>query len=159
MPVECNVQGEKSIELGYCSPPILDCAEDRLWEAMTAEIKSAVGHYDKFVAEVVVLDGEPGSASQRTMFFKAPGPLQGTTITENIYQDFESGEIRLRKVREDGHEEKGTEVVHKLLRNPLRIEYFQRNVKTAERIPICMSPAAANDAFSSTIRQAHMFMC
>ena len=58
--------------------------------------------------------------------------LDGAPMTEHVYANPAAGEIRFVPV--DGEQEGLLEVVHELQRSPLRIEHYQRDRVTLQRV-------------------------
>ena len=58
--------------------------------------------------------------------------LDGAPMTEHVYANPAAGEIRFVPV--DGEQEGVLEVVHELQRSPLRIEHYQRDRVTLQRV-------------------------
>ena len=58
--------------------------------------------------------------------------IDGTPMTEHVYANPAAGEIRFVPV--DGEQEGALEVVNELHRSPLRIEHYQRDRTTLQRV-------------------------
>ena len=128
----------ESVGLGYCSEKIENCSEESLWTAMLSKIENVSDFLP--VLDVVCEKRERGECVWRTMKFNGPGPLNGKVIVEHIYADASAGEIRFVNLDADG-KETDTEVVNVMLRDPLKIEYYQRSVASKERLA-WMAPKA-----------------
>ena len=77
----------------------------------------------------------------------------GDTVAEHAYASPADGEIRF--VRLDGsHDEGVLEVVHALYKAPLRIEHYQRDRTTLERVPWSEPRARVAAAIEETVRLA-----
>mmetsp|Transcript_29791 Transcript_29791/g.91404 ORF Transcript_29791/g.91404 Transcript_29791/m.91404 type:complete len:218 (+) Transcript_29791:1953-2606(+) len=141
------------VGLGYCSEPITGVSEDALWDAMVEKIKRP----DKFlpVTEVSTVDkqSQSGPFVRRSMKFIGPGPLNGTAITENIYQDKSTGEIRF-VILDASDKETDDEIVNAMHRNPIRIEYFKRTVHKKERVHFKAPTAGVVKSIATTVEMA-----
>ena len=90
------------------------------------------------------------AATWRTMTFDGPGPMHGRVIVENIYSDEASGEILFVALNEAG-EETVHVVVNALLKDPLRIEYYQRHGETKDRVHWAAPKVAATAGIAKTV--------
>jgi len=76
----------------------------------------------------------------------------GETVTEHAYASPAEGEIRF--VRLEGPHEGAFEVVHALHTAPLRIEHFQRDRASLQRVPWSAPRAQVVAAIDATVRLA-----
>ena len=90
---------------------------------------------------------------RRSMKFIGPGPLNGTAITENIYQDKSTGEIRF-VILDASDKETDDEIVNAMHRNPIRIEYFKRTVHKKERVHFKAPTAGVVKSIATTVEMA-----
>lgn len=139
----------QAVGMGYCSPPIEGCEEQRLWDAMISKIKGVASFLP--VAEVHCED-KPEFV-WRSMVFVGPGPMNGTTMVENIYSDRSTGEIRFVVLDPAGHES-DEEIINVLLKNPLRIEYYKRSRASKQRVHFPAPQASVVDSINKTVALA-----
>lgn len=125
-----------TVGMGYTSAPIDGVSAKQVFKAMMFNIDGA----DRFLpVSSVTIRPALGDAAEdgglwRSMKFHGPGPLQGKTVREHIYADTSQEQIRFVELKGPQQREANLEVVHILHKNPLCIEYFQRDRHTRERV-------------------------
>lgn len=143
------------VGLGYCSSGLDGVSRTHVFKAMMHKID----HPERFlpVSKVSVRPAVGPAAFEgalwRSMQYDGPGPLHGQTVVEHIYADGVEGEIRFVGLDAKGSEGP-LEIVNTLLRNPLRIEYYQRDRVTLQRVSWAAPVASAADAIEATLRLA-----
>lgn len=142
--------------LGFVTEPLGDVSPKQLFKAMMFNIDGA----DRFhpVTSVTVRaahgDAADAGAVWRSMKYVGPGPLNGQTIVEHVYTDSSEGLIRFVRLEGPRQREGPLEVVHMLHRDPLRIECFQRNRLTLERVHWPVPLKSVAEAIKATVALA-----
>ena len=136
------------VGLGFCSEPIEGVDAGALWESMLLKIAAPELFLPVKDVECRVT---AAAATWRTMTFDGPGPMHGRVIVENIYSDEASGEILFVALNEAGEETDAAVVVNALLKDPLRIEYYQRHGETKDRMHWAAPKVAATAGIAKTV--------
>ncbi|KAL3899547.1 MAG: hypothetical protein SGPRY_012623 [Prymnesium sp.] len=120
----------------------------------------SVDGIDRFlpVSSVKLRAAEGAAADEgavwRSMVFNTPGPLDGKMVIEHIYVDREEEQIRFVALEGSSYQEGVLEVVHAMHREPLAIEYFQRDRRTGERVDWDLPLGIVQHAIDATIELA-----
>jgi len=124
----------------------------KVWEKMVLKITKP----ELFLPVKDVKTKDHGSYVSREMQLALEGsPLSGRVYKEKIYSVFngECGEIRFVILADDGKEQ-DLEHVNALMKNPARIEYFQRKRSNGERVYWAGPREAALGAIIKTVEMA-----
>ena len=111
--VSVDVEGVGRTSLVKAMMNAIDMPE-RFLPVTSVSVRAAIGH----------------AASEGALWRRLV--LDGTPTTEHIYANPAAGEIRFVPV--DGEQEGALEVVNELHRSPLRIEHYQRDRTTLQRV-------------------------
>jgi len=141
------------VGLGCMSDEISDATPaliKEIWNQMIIKIK----HPELYLPVKNVKSEDRDGFVYRTMEFAADGPMKGTLFEENIYEEFdgEVGVIRFVTLKDGVVTD--MEIVNELLKGPARIEYYQRNYKTGERIYWKAPAAPVMGSINKTIENA-----
>jgi len=140
---------DQIVGLGYTSSA-LDVSRANLMREMMSAIDMP-GRHVPGITSVKVQPaagdaGEDGALWRRMI-------VNGEELLEHVYANPAQGEVRRVGLLKDGREGP-LEIVSALLNNPLRIEVFQRDRDTLERMPYPASLQATADAVEAAVELA-----
>jgi hypothetical protein len=149
----CSSTKPAPVGLGVCSVDG-ECdglSRTKLFKAMMSKIDQPQRFSE--VSQVSVR-AAVGAAAEEGALWRSMLCADEGTVVEHVYASPAESEIRFVRLKSDNKTEGALEVVNALCRVPLRVEYFQRNRLTRERVHWSAASDTAVNAIRATLELA-----